>query len=131
MSDSLISPSQEDRTLPAVIYALYLLGFATVVTTLIGLIVAYAQRDQVSPQMRTHLEFQIRTFWMSIGWFLIGGCMIIVGFPFSFILIGIPVFILGWLILACIGVWFAVRCVLGLIHLSRGEAYPRPLTWLI
>ena len=30
-----------------------------------------------------------------------------------------------------VGVWFAVRCIVGLVYLSQGEAYPRPNSWLI
>lgn len=47
------------------------------------------------------------------------------------VLIGIPIIVLGGLIIGAIGLWFAARCVAGLYYLVRGEAYPRPLTWLI
>jgi len=120
----------DDRTAPAVAYALYLLGFATGITPLIGLIVAYANRSQAGPIAASHYTFLIYTFWLTIAWFLIGGILVAVGFPLSFVLIGIPAFILGWAILALVGVWFAVRCVLGVIYLARGEAYPRPRNWL-
>jgi uncharacterized membrane protein len=30
-----------------------------------------------------------------------------------------------------IGVWFAVRCVMGLYYLSQNQPYPRPDTWLV
>jgi len=47
------------------------------------------------------------------------------------LLIGIPAVMLGVFIMGAVGVWFAVRCVLGVIYLARGEAYPRPMNWLI
>jgi len=34
------------------------------------------------------------------------------------------------LILALVGVWFAIRCIVGVIYLARDEAYPRPYTWM-
>jgi uncharacterized membrane protein len=32
----------------------------------------------------------------------------------------------AWLIMGGAGIWYGVRCVVGLVFLSRGEAYPRP-----
>ncbi len=121
----------EDRTMPAVVYGLYLLGLANGLTILIGLIIAYANRGGAGPVMASHYTFQIRTFWLSIGWFVIGGVMVLFGIPLSIVLIGIPAVMLGVFIMGAVGVWFAVRCVLGVIYLARGEAYPRPNNWLI
>lgn len=121
----------EDRTLPIVVYALYLLGFTNGITFLIGLVVAYANRDSAGPAMRSHYTFQVRTFWLSIAWALIGAALIAVGIPLSLVLVGIPVVVLGGLIMGAVGVWFAVRCIVGLVVLARGDAYPRPMTWLI
>ena len=39
----------EDRTMPVVCYALYLLAFATGVTAIAGLVIAYAQRAAAGP----------------------------------------------------------------------------------
>lgn len=121
----------EDKVLPAVVYALYLVGFATGITVILGLILAYVSKDKAGPALRTHYDFQIRTFWMGLAWAVIGALLMVVGVPLSLVLIGIPVVALGGLILALLGVWFAVRCIVGLIHLSRGEPYPRPDTWLV
>ena len=38
---------------------------------------------------------------------------------------------LGAFIMGAVWLWFAIRCAVGLIYLSQGEAYPRPQTWLI
>ncbi|HEY3695808.1 hypothetical protein [Phenylobacterium sp.] len=127
-----VGPVADDRTMPAVTYGLYLLGFATAgATTLIGLVIAYANRAAATPAMATHYTLLIRTFWLALGWAVIAGALVLIGLPLSFVLIGIPILKLGFLIWALIGVWFAVRCVLGAIHLARGEAYPRPRAWLI
>lgn len=121
----------EDKVLPAVIYALYLVGVANGLTVILGLILAYVSKDAAGPRMRTHYDFLIRTFWMGLGWCLIGAMLTGVGAVFSIILIGIPPFLLGLLILSLVGVWFVVRSIIGLIYLARDEAHPRPLTWLI
>ncbi|MDO8409857.1 MAG: hypothetical protein Q7S93_07330 [Phenylobacterium sp.] len=130
MTPAPAAPS-EDRTMPAVVYGLYLLGLANGLTILIGLIIAYANRSGAGPMMASHYTFQIRTFWLSIGWFVIGLVMMLFGIPLSIVLIGIPAVMLGVFIMGAVGVWFAVRCVLGVIYLARGEAYPRPNNWLI
>lgn len=130
MTDRLGYSDTEDRTLPAVSYGLYLLAFATGITAVIGLIIAYAQREGAGPKMRTHYTFLIRTFWMSIAWWLIGGSLLLFGIPFMIVLVGFPMMMLGGLILLLVGVWWALRCVVGLVYLGRDEAYPRPHTWL-
>jgi uncharacterized membrane protein len=121
----------EDRTLPFVVYALYLIGLVNGLTILVGLVIAYANRDGAGPRAQSHYIFQIRTFWTAIGWWVIGLVLLCWGIPLSLILIGVPLVVLGGLIFALGHIWFALRCIVGLIHLSRWEAYPRPRTWLV
>ena len=121
---------QEDRTLPTVVYALYLLGLINGLTVLIGLVIAYANRDRAGPAMQSHYVFQIRTFWIAIAWWIIAGVLFLWGIPLSLILVGVPLLMAGGLILAMTHIWFALRCILGLIYVSRGEPYPRPRSWL-
>ena len=121
----------EDRTLPAVCYGLYLLAFATGFTGIIGVILAYANRGEASPRMGSHHAFLIRTFWIGLVWMLLSGMILGVGIPLSFILIGIPLLILAKLMFAVGAVWYGLRCVVGVIYLSRGEAYPRPYAFLV
>ena len=121
----------EDKTLPVVAYVLYLLGHATLLPVFIALVIAYANRGRAGPVGANHYTFLIRTFWISIGWYIIGGLLIAVGVPLTLVLIGIPIVGLGGTIMAAVWLWAVVRCVLGLIHLTRDEPYPRPMTWLI
>src|ERR1700761_1305416 len=122
--------SSDDRTLPTVVYALYLLGLINGLTVIIGVIIAYANRDRAGPRTQSHYTFQIRTFWLAIVLWLIAGMMFAVGGLLAVILIGIPFLMLGALILGLTHIWFAVRSIVGLMHVSRDEAYPRPRTWL-
>ena len=121
----------EDRVLPAVVYGLYLLGLVNGLTILVGLVVAYINLDKAGPRMRTHYDFQIRTFWIGLAIFLSLGLLIGISAILSLVLIGIPFLMLFLFLWGAVGVWFAIRCVVGLIYLSQGEAYPRPRTWLI
>jgi uncharacterized membrane protein len=131
MTDHVSYGATEDKTMPAVVYGLYLVALATALPVFVGVIVAYFSRANAGPVARSHFEFQIRTFWLSIAWWIIGGLLILFGGILSFVLVGIPFFILGWVICGLVWVWFLVRSILGVAHLSRGEAYPRPYAWII
>jgi uncharacterized membrane protein len=132
MTDTAITPrAEEDKVLPAVVYGLYLLGFTNGLTFFVGLILAYVNRDAAGPINASHYTFAIRTFWLAIAWFLIGLMMTLFGVPLSLVLVGIPVLMAGIAIMGAVGVWFVVRCVMGIYYLTRGEAHPRPRSWLI
>jgi uncharacterized membrane protein len=123
-------PRSEDMTRVGVIYALYLLGWVSAgLTTLIGLIIAYASRANASAKAESHLTFQIRTIWVSLGWAILGGLLVVIGLPLSLVLIGLPILHLGMSIFALLGLLFVIRCVAGIIYLARGEDYPRPRSW--
>ena len=116
----------EDRTMPAVVYGLYLLAFATGITAIIGLVIAYAQQSVAGPTMRSHYTYLIRTFWGGLAMMIVGGVLFGVGALLAIILIGFPIMGLAWLVLTAATIWYAVRCIVGLVYLSRGEAHPRP-----
>lgn len=119
--------ASEDMTLPIVIYVLYLLAIPTAFLSLIlGVVLAYANRDRAGPAARTHYEFLIRTFWLSVVWIPVGVVVCIVGAILSVVLVGIPILIVGALMLACGKLWYVVRCILGIVHATRHDAYPRP-----
>ena len=121
----------EDRVLPAVVYGLHLLGLVNGLTILVGLVVAYINLDKAGPRMRTHYDFQIRTFWIGLAIFLSLGLLIGISAILSLVLIGIPFLMLFLFLWGAVGVWFAVRCIVGLVYISQDQAYPRPNTWLI
>ena len=132
MSEHLDDGATEDRTLPAVVYGLFLFGFATAgLATFVGLILAYSNQAIAGPQMRTHYTFLIRTFWKAFVWSFLWGCLFLVSIPLSFILIGIPLLILSKIMLGVGIVWYGTRCIVGVIFLAQGEPYPRPYSWLV
>ena len=122
----------EDLTLPVIVYVLYLLAIPTaLISVIIGVIIAYAQRDTAGPAARSHYEFLIRTFWLSLVIFAVGTGVCIVGGVLSVILIGIPILIVGILMLLCTKLWYVVRCILGILYAARKEPYPRPDALLV
>ena len=120
----------DEKTLPIIIYVLYLLGFTGGVTILIGVGMAYVLKGGAGQRALSHYIFQIRTFWIGLAWATIACLIAALGLPLTLVLIGFKLLALAALLLALIGVWASIRSVMGLIYISRGEAYPRPRAWL-
>jgi uncharacterized membrane protein len=119
-------PATEDRALPAVVYALYILGLFHGITLFVGLIMAYVLRGGAGPVMASHYTWLIRTFWISMIWFVIGGGIALVSIPFAFILIGIPFLWLGGVICAGAWVYAIVRSIIGAVRLADSQPISRP-----
>jgi uncharacterized membrane protein len=110
----------DQQTMPLIIYILYLSHFVPVVgwvASIVGLILAYVERDTAPDWLKSHYTFQIRTFWIGLLYFCVSCVLLIV-------LIGIPMLLAVW-------IWFIVRCALGLSRLLRNEPYPTPESWTI
>ena len=135
------APRQTDRWLDPgatnvqVIYVLYLAGLAIGVSGIVGVVMAYINRGRAGGWVESHYTFLIRTFWLglllAIVGGVVGGVIFAIGAVLTVILIGFPIMALAGLIWALAAVWFGLRCIVGLVHLSRGEAYPRPYAVLV
>lgn len=99
-----------------IVYILYLVGIILGITGLIGVIMAYINKGDAPDWLKTHYQFQIRTFW-------IGFLYMFIGIILSFVLIGYFI-LLFWL------VWLIVRCVKGMKALDKKEAHPNPTGWM-
>ena len=123
--------THDDKILPTVIYVLYLVGMFNGLTILIGLVMAYVLKEGSSEKALSHYVFQIRSVWVGLAWAIIASLLFVVGLPLTFIGVGFLLWGLAWTIFALLGVWFVVRCAVGLAYILRDEAYPRPRSWLI
>ena len=103
-------------TLALVVYLLYGLGYFTVISALVGVVIAHVKIDDADPALRSHYQFQIRTFWIGLLYFTIGLplCMVLIGFP-----------ILIWWF-----VWSVIRVVKGLILLNENKPVANPKSWM-
>jgi uncharacterized membrane protein len=101
--------------LAKLVYVLYLFGLITGVTAVIGLVMAYIYRDDAPDWLKTHYQFQIRTFWLMILYGIV--CTIL-----TFVFIGLLLFVV-------LAIWWVIRCVKGLGYLDRRVAYPAPEGW--
>jgi uncharacterized membrane protein len=100
-----------------VIYMLFLLGWIIpIIVHIIGVTLAYVNRDTAPAWLRTHYELQIRTFWIGLLFFIIS-------------LVTTMIYI-GWLLAFLTVIWWTVRCVKGLKAVFDGVPYDNPTAWL-
>jgi uncharacterized membrane protein len=119
-------PATEERALPAVVYALYILGLFHGLTLFIGLIMAYVLRGGAGAVNQSHYTYLIRTFWISLIWMVIGAGVVLVGLPFTIVIVGIPVVIAGGIICTLAWVYAMVRSIIGAVRLAEGQPISRP-----
>ncbi len=122
-------PATEDRAMPAVVYALYILGLFHGLTLFVGLIMAYVLRSGAGPVMASHYAYQIRTFWVSLIVMIVGAGIVLVGAPLSIILIGFPIMFAGGVICAGAWLWAMIRCIVGAVRLAEGAPIARPYAY--
>jgi uncharacterized membrane protein len=109
-------PIVSDYGLAFVVYVLYLVGFFTGVSAVVGLLIAWMQVERADPVSRSHFRFQVRTFWIGLV-FLFAGVVTLY--------VGIGALILLWWV-----VWTAIRCVKGMLALNAGEPIAEPESWM-
>ncbi|QTF92948.1 hypothetical protein [Halomonas sp. BM-2019] len=116
------------RGLAAAVYILYLGSIMAVITAPIGVLLAHLRRGRVSALADSHLQFQIRTFWLGAlaaaaalaAWNLLG-------------LVGAPAWAswtLGYgFFTACLA-WTIGRCGVGIHRLMAGRPLDNPRSLL-
>jgi uncharacterized membrane protein len=109
-------PVVSDGTLALIVYVAYGLGYFTVFSALIGVIIAHIKVDDADPVLRSHYQFQIRTFWIGLLYFAIG-------FPLCLVMIGFPILV-WWL------VWSLTRIIKGMMALNENKPIANPRSWL-
>jgi uncharacterized membrane protein len=109
-------PIVSDNTFAVIVYGLYFAGYLTAISALIGVIIAHVKVDDTDPVLRSHYQFQIRTFW-------IGLLYLAIGMPLSMVLIGIPVLV-WWLL------WSLIRIIKGIILVNERRPIAKPRSWL-
>ncbi len=74
---------EADKKNTVIIYALYALSLVAGITCLAAIVMNYVMRDDIKDSiLQSHFRWQMRTFWYSLLWGLIGLvlCVIIIGF---------------------------------------------------
>lgn len=107
------APSAEQeralRKLTHVLYALYALFWLTGgVTAIVAIIINYIKRDDAAGTLyASHFTWQIRTFWWSVVWAVLG--------------VALAVVVVGFAILWVLGIWTLYRIVKGWLYLNDNK----------
>ncbi|HEX8232623.1 MAG TPA: hypothetical protein VF559_04670 [Caulobacteraceae bacterium] len=119
--DAAAQPAQSNldpKTLSVAIYALYLASFLTAgATAIAGVIIAYVIRGEAPDWLKSHFEFQVRSFWIAlVGWIVGAGTIWLLR--------------LGLLVMLAAALWFLARAVFGLGLVLKNRPHPNPKTWM-
>ncbi|MBS0539952.1 MAG: hypothetical protein JSR47_14400 [Proteobacteria bacterium] len=101
--------------IPQLVYLLYFIGFVFHPAALVGVVLAFVNRNEGTPVERSHYEFQISTFWR--GFVMLAASLIL------------AFFVVGWLLLVFWMIWTIVRSAKGLSNLSRGQPMREDIGW--
>ena len=116
MNEVVSQDSGETGQNAKLVYILYLVGIVVGVTGIVGVVMAYINKDDAPDWLKSHYQFQIRTFWIGLLYF-------VVGILLTMVVIGIFI-LLFW----C--VWLIIRCVKGMKALDAKQPHPNPTGWM-
>jgi len=98
------------------VYILYLAAFVVGITSIAGVIIAYVKIDTANPVDATHYRFQIRTFWISVLYWVVG-CVLLLVF-------------IGFAVLAWWFIWYLIRNIKGILALNEKRPIANPTSWM-
>jgi uncharacterized membrane protein len=114
MTDAL--PDRDDKldslkTLTTVIYGLYALSMFAGISAVVAIVLNYIKADDArGTWLESHFSWQIRTFWWSVVWLVVGGLTWII--------------LIGWIVWGVAFVWFVYRIAKGWLNLNDGKPMP-------
>ena len=115
---------ENGKTSALVIYVLYLLSLPSIgLLMFAGVIFAYMQRGSASDWVRTHFDHQIKVFWATFWWTVLGVVLWVIAVPLALVGIGFLI----WWVLGIAGVilaiWFHLVSLLGILRLIQDKPY--------
>lgn len=106
--------SGPDLTPVKIVYGLYAIGYVVGLTTLVGVVYAYISRGK-DAVLDSHLQFQIRTFWISLAIALLAFVTMMVG--------------IGFLVWAFLAIWGLIRVISGFLLANDGKPVTGTKHW--
>ncbi len=139
-ADQLVTFLKDGRGMGMLGYALLFFMVLTLgATGIVALILlTFAETDKTPEWIKSHYQFQIRTFWIGIVPTLATVFLVRIVPPLIIAAVGkgqasveaagtLSTFLLVMPVLA----WAAARCALGFNHLFYNRPYPNPKSWLV
>lgn len=106
---------QGDISTVRLIYILYLVSFIAGITAIIGVVMAYVNKNDAEEWLQSHYQFLIHTFWKAL--------------LMSLISIALMMVFIGFITIVLVMLWIIVRCVKGLKQVDQRQAHPDPTGW--
>jgi len=107
-TESTPQQAEANKNITHVIYALYAASLISGVTYIIAIILNYVKREDVAGTVyESHFRWQIRTFWFSLLWGVVGAITMWI--------------IVGFVVWAVAGIWFIYRIAKGWLRLSESK----------
>lgn len=113
------STVEPGRSTAFVVYILYLLSIPSfAVFALIGVIIALVGRDGSGPVARSHLNDQVRIWFVAFWWTVGIAIMCVAGAALLFLFgLGLLVWWLAGILAFVVMLWFTIKSLLGLLAL--------------
>ena len=112
-SNNMLQPKEQQlKQFNLITYGLYFASYVVGITWLVAIIMNYVKREEVrGTWLESHVEWQIKTFWISILGYVIG-------FITMFFLIGFVIILITF-------IWNMYRLIIGLIALTENRPIER------
>lgn len=105
------------KKITQIVYFLQALAILVGVAHIAGVIINYLKQEEVKGTLfESHFRWQVRTFWFSILWSVIGFVTVWLMIDFGKVL-----FVLGFVIMIATGIWYVYRVVKGWLCLNAGK----------
>lgn len=128
MSDSLLSGKEGTAKL---VYILYMVSLLTGgLTFIIGVVIAYMNKDDSEEWLQSHYHFQIRTFWIGVVFMGVAGLLFAIGTLLLAIVVGFLIIPIAWAFFWLAFIWLVIRCVKGIKSIDDKQPHPNPTTWM-
>lgn len=109
-------PLVSNSSMALIVYILYFVGYFTLIPFIVGVIIAHVQKGSGDPLLDSHYDFQIRTFWISVLYGIVGFVLMVV--------------LIGFLVWAWWFIWSLIRNIKGILLLNENRPIPNPHSWL-
>ena len=99
---------EDNKDITNLVYLLQAIAVFTALPFLIAVIINYAKKNDVEGSLaESHFRWQIRTFWFSLLWGIIGGILV-------FVLVGYGILFLNY-------IWIIYRIIKGWLRLNDNK----------
>ena len=109
-------PIVSTSSMALIVYILYFAGYFVGITAIVGVIIAHVQKGTGDALLDSHYDFQIRTFWITVLYVIVGSLLAIV--------------LIGFLILAWAFIWSLIRNIKGILALNENRPIANPTSWM-